>query len=205
MLGLLSVHGCLEVGSAWQVRHQMTRDPARHPCQLAKLLPYRLCLLPVVRNSRFQFSRTRISHQLPCLFAAADKHYRNAATVTAQHELTAVSIEPAATIMSDPVALASSLPLPVPAGDDGLSRVASRKWSLNRRPSSPRDDSQSKDNVVPYQALPVQGPIITLNYTPAMEVLEPDHQRMQVCPTFGELNSGWQNLLFQHLMLCAGT
>lgn len=89
--------------------------------------------------------------------------------------------------MSDPIALASSLPLPVPAGDDGLSRVASRKWSLNRRPSSPRDDSQPKDNVVPYQALPVQGPVITLNYTPAMEVLEPDHQRMQVCPIFVEL------------------
>ena len=83
--------------------------------------------------------------------------------------------------MTDPIALASSLPLPLPAGEDGLSRVPSKKQSLSRRASSPRDSQPVSDNVVPYQALPVQGPVISLNYTPALAVLEPDHQRMQVC------------------------
>ena len=83
--------------------------------------------------------------------------------------------------MTDPIALASSLPLPLIAGDDGLSRVTSRKQSLSRRASSPSEEQSSDEHVVPYQALPVHGPVITRNYTPALAVLEPDHQRLQVC------------------------
>ena len=86
--------------------------------------------------------------------------------------------------MSEAVALASSLPLPAPAGDDAdesLRRFPSKRQSLKNHTSKHLATQTSTDNVAPYQALPVQGPLISLNYTPALAVLEPDHLRKEVC------------------------
>lgn len=84
--------------------------------------------------------------------------------------------------MSEAVALASSLPLPAPAGvaEESLRRLSSKRQSLNSTSSKNLTTQTSTDNVAPYQALPVQGPLISLNYTPALAVLEPDNMRKEV-------------------------
>lgn len=84
--------------------------------------------------------------------------------------------------MSDAIALASSLPLPVPAsdGEENLRRVPSKRQSLKSNSSKHLVTEANVDNVVPYQALPVQGPLISLNYTSALAVLEPDHLHKEV-------------------------
>lgn len=84
--------------------------------------------------------------------------------------------------MSEAVALASSLPLPAPAGDveESLRRFPSKRQSLNSNSSRHLTTQTSTDHVAPYQALPVQGPLISLNYTPALAVLEPDNMRKEV-------------------------
>ncbi|KAL3157766.1 hypothetical protein ABBQ32_012192 [Trebouxia sp. C0010 RCD-2024] len=84
--------------------------------------------------------------------------------------------------MSEAVALASSLPLPAPAGDEAdesLRRFPSKRQSLKSHTSKHLTTQTSTDNVAPYQALPVQGPLISLNYTPALAVLEPDNLRKE--------------------------
>ena len=84
--------------------------------------------------------------------------------------------------MSEAVALASSLPLPAPAGDveESLRRFPSKRQSLKSNSSKHLTTQTSTDHVAPYQALPVQGPLISLNYTPALAVLEPDNMRKEV-------------------------
>lgn len=84
--------------------------------------------------------------------------------------------------MSDAIALASSLPLPAPAGDseESLRRFSSKRQSLKGNSGKHLNTQASTDNVAPYQALPVQGPLISLNYTPALAVLEPDNLRKEV-------------------------
>ena len=84
--------------------------------------------------------------------------------------------------MSDAISLASSLPLPVPAteSEETFRRVPSKRQGFNSHSSKTLKTENSTDNMVPYQALPVQGPLISLNYTPALAVLEPDHLRREV-------------------------
>ena len=84
--------------------------------------------------------------------------------------------------MSEAVALASSLPLPAPAGDaeESLRRFPAKRQSLKSDSSKHLTTQTSTDNVAPYQALPVQGSLISLNYTPALAVLEPDNMRKEV-------------------------
>ncbi|DBB10043.1 hypothetical protein WJX82_006697 [Trebouxia sp. C0006] len=79
--------------------------------------------------------------------------------------------------MSDAISLASSLPLPVPAseGDETFRHVPYKRQGLKSNFNKSLKIENSTENVVPYQALPVQGPLISLNYTPALAVLEPDH------------------------------
>ncbi len=86
------------------------------------------------------------------------------------------------TAMSDAISLASSLPLPVPASEseETFRRVPSKRQGLKSNSSKSSKTEDSTENVVPYQALPVQGPLISLNYTPALAVLEPDHLRKEV-------------------------
>lgn len=84
--------------------------------------------------------------------------------------------------MSDAISLASSLPLPVPAseGDEVFRHVPSKRQGLKANSSKNLKTENSTESVVPYQALPVQGPLISLNYTPALAVLEPDHLHKEV-------------------------
>ena len=84
--------------------------------------------------------------------------------------------------MSDAISLASSLPLPVPAseGEETFRHVPSKRQGIKSNSSKQLKVENSIENVVPYQALPVQGPLISLNYTPALAVLEPDHLRKEV-------------------------
>ncbi len=86
------------------------------------------------------------------------------------------------TSMSDAISLASSLPLPVPAseGDETFRHVPSKRQGLKSNSNKSLKTENSTENVVPYQALPVQGPLISLNYTPALAVLEPDHLHKEV-------------------------
>ena len=84
--------------------------------------------------------------------------------------------------MSEAIALASSLPLPLPATDDedSLKRMLSKRLSQKTQSNIIIDTETSSDNVAPYQALPVQGSLISLNYTPPLAVLEPDNMHKQV-------------------------
>ena len=83
--------------------------------------------------------------------------------------------------MSEAIELASSLPLPMPAFDDenNLRRTLSKRQSSKGQRSQPSTTEITSDNVAPYQALPVQGPLISRNYTPALDVLEPDTLHQQ--------------------------
>lgn len=82
---------------------------------------------------------------------------------------------------SDPVTLACELDGIVPVERLSNGDVSSSELERNRSPlrlSIPLDAfRQQKDQAVaPYQALPVQGPIvnITEHLTPALDVIEPD-------------------------------
>ena len=111
------------------------------------------------------------------------KHYITTISCTSlqsEHSASTPIERSTVTPMSEAVALASSLPLPVPAndGEDSVRRVPSKRQSL--KIVSDKQLSNPTDHVIPYQALPVQGPVISLNYTPALAVLEPDHLRKEV-------------------------
>ncbi|KAK9810144.1 hypothetical protein WJX72_005530 [[Myrmecia] bisecta] len=77
----------------------------------------------------------------------------------------------------DPVALASALPVPQPVGQKGLPPL-SHQNGIAQLPNggSPRAPRAKliKEGEAPYQALPVQGPVITHNLTPALAILEPN-------------------------------
>ena len=111
------------------------------------------------------------------------KHYIttiSCISLQSEHSASAQIERNTVTPMSEAVTLASSLPLPVPAndGEECVRRVPSKRQSL--KIVSDKHLSNPTDHVIPYQALPVQGPVISLNYTPALAVLEPDHLRKEV-------------------------
>ena len=96
-----------------------------------------------------------------------------------------------------PVLLASELSLPEPVDTEGDDR-----FSLQPEGGSPRAQLNARSSrrvqkaaVTPYQALPVQGPVVTITHhlTPALPVVEPGSATRQVglyagttCPSSDE-------------------
>ena len=102
--------------------------------------------------------------------------------------------------MTDPFALASALPVPIPverrdSGLNGLSTLAngdsgellggsppgrSPSRRLQRMSSSLREQLDTKGPVAPYQALPVQGPIEDNHAAVNVPILEPNGMPQEV-------------------------
>lgn len=81
--------------------------------------------------------------------------------------------------MASPVALASEEPLPVPisrlqGGETAQRPLADELLSPERARSLKK---QASAHVTPYQALPIQGPLIETRLTPSQPILEPDEVR----------------------------
>lgn len=79
--------------------------------------------------------------------------------------------------MASPVALANEEPLPVPVGRISSASEAERPLADTQALSPERARSlkkQASAHVTPYQALPIQGPLVEPRLTPSYPILEPD-------------------------------